>query len=249
MAHSGELMKRITAILLTLVLLLPAFAQAQTDVVAQAKQDLVSRGVSIDGACGALRITNLVAWRLRPQYGLLHKAGGNRAILKADGSCLTGEQSNDPEGYATDYVIDRATGYGFDLLGDGGGANNPQWAGPENAPDMVSRNWSNYREPVDPAGYYGALPVPTPVPPPVVVPPAPIPSVDLTPILTQQAIDHAAEMALLQELRTQMTVLKGEVEDFQAQVRSKYVAVMDSPIVRYGLAAVTGWLLTKAASK
>lgn len=93
------------------------------------------------------------------------------------------------------------------------------------------------------------VPTPTPVPVPVPLPPAPLPTTDLSPILTQQAINHAAEMAILQEIRTQLGLLKTESEEFQSQVRSKYVSIMDSPIVRYGLAVVSGWLVTRAVNK
>lgn len=162
-------MKR-TLLSVFLVLLAAAPLAAQTpDVVANVKRELQQAGVDLSGPCGALRITNAVAFRAH--YALLHKAGGFRAILKEDGSCLTGEQSSDPEGFATDYIIDPKTGFGYDLLGDGGGANNPQWAGPENAPDMVARNWQNLREPFDPAAYLKTTPAApaAPVPPTTVV--------------------------------------------------------------------------------
>lgn len=125
-------------------------------------------------------------------------------------------------------------------------------------PDSVMERSNVVTFPATDNGHYSfSANPPVVTPPPVVVPPSPtptpvpvpLPSTDLTPVLTQQAIDHAAEMAILQELRTQLGMLKSEVEDFQGQVRSKYVAVMDSPIVRYGLAAISGWLITKAATK
>jgi hypothetical protein len=135
------------------------------DIVAKAKADLDARGVDLKGACGALKITNLVAWRLRPQYALLQKGGGNRAALLPDGSCLTGEQTGQP-GYATDYLIDTQHGFvGYDCLGDGGGANAPQWAGPETDPGLVARNRQNARPPIDPSGYYATADPPPPLPP------------------------------------------------------------------------------------
>lgn len=93
------------------------------------------------------------------------------------------------------------------------------------------------------------VPVPTPVPIPTPVPtpqptPAPIPSTDLTPILTQQAINHASEMALLDELRTQVAMARQDIADFRAAVKSRWVAVVDSPIVKYGLAAIAGFIAT-----
>lgn len=237
----------LTTLTLLTVLLGAQRLHAQASVVAEAKSDLQARGVDLSGACGALKITNLVAYRLSPRFGLLHKAGGNRAILQVDGSCLTGEQSNDPEGYATDYLIDRATGFGYDLLTDGGGNNGPQWAGPENAPDMVSRNWNNYREPVDPAGYLaggptgpntggntgnpGQPPVVPSNPPPVIV----LPSTDLSPVLNQQAIDHA----LLLNIQAQVEASRREVADFREAVRSKW-GLVTKFAAKYILPAVAG---------
>ena len=87
--------------------------------------------------------------------------------------------------------------------------------------------------------------VPTPIPVPTPVPtPQPILSVDLTPILTQQMVDHAAEMAILQELRTQVALARQDIAEFRAAVRSRWVAIMDSPIVKYGLAAIAGFIAT-----
>lgn len=166
----------------------PAAAQDAGDV-ARAKADLQAHGVSVAGACGAAKLTNLVVWRLRPAYGLLFKQGGNRAVLRADGSCLSGDESSEG-GYATDYVIQRSTGGGFDLLGDGGGANNPQWAGPENDPATIARNFQNFREPIDPRGYYAEF-TPTPAPTPAPLPPAPLPTLDLSAVYAQFAILNA----------------------------------------------------------
>lgn len=128
-----------------------AYANAQdgnTAAVAKAKADLQAQGVDLSGPCGAFRITNLVAWRFRPSYGHLIKQGGNRAIIRTDGTCVSGDVAPGP-GYATDYIIDRATGFGWDVLGDGGGANTPQFAGPENGADIVARNRANFEEPFE----------------------------------------------------------------------------------------------------
>lgn len=127
------------------------------DVVQAVKAELEAAGVSLSGACGAFRLTNRVA--LRVGFKLLRKAGGNRAIPQSDGSCLDGDHGSGP-GYATDYLIDPVTFYGYDILGDGGGANNPQWGEPETDPDMVKRNRENFAEPV-------AESTPQPSPPPV----------------------------------------------------------------------------------
>ena len=188
-------------IALALLVSLAAPAAAQVSVVVAAKAELVARGLVLTGPCGAIQITNLVAWRLG--FGLLQKGGGNRAVLKADGSCLSGDQTADPEGFATDYLIDRTTFVGFDILGDGGGANAPQWAGPETDAAMVARNRQHVRAPINPEGYFPTAPVVTlpPVdPPPAVVPP---PSDDLGLVLAAlRAID--ARLAAL-EARTPPT--------------------------------------------
>jgi hypothetical protein len=158
---------RVLGSAITILMLLlrpsPTWAQADhTDVVRQAVADLSAAHVDMSGACGAVKILDLVAFRLRPQYALLHKAGGSRAVLKADGSCLTGDQTSDPEGFATDYLIDKSTGFGYDILGDGGGANSPQFDGPETDPGLVARNQQNMREPFDPSTFFTpAIPLPT----------------------------------------------------------------------------------------
>ena len=148
-----------------------ARAQGSLEVVQKAKADLQAQGVDLSGPCGAFRITNLVAWRLRPAYGFLVKKGGNRAIVRADGSCVNGDNPGD--GYATDYLINRTTFFGYDILGDGGGANVPQdFNTPETDPDMVNRNRANFAEPFD----WGIVVGPHDPPPP---PPA---TVDLGPV-------------------------------------------------------------------
>lgn len=74
------------------------------------KVRLQSEGASLDGPCGAWRITNEVAWALRNEgAGLLDKPGGNNC-----------------RGYATDIVC-YSDGTKVDILGDGGGANQPTW--------------------------------------------------------------------------------------------------------------------------
>jgi len=97
---------------------------------------------------------------------------------------------------------------------------------------------------------FGSAPVPVPTPTPVPVPvptpvPVPLPSTDLgMQILTQQAIDHAAVMAHIEELKTQLALTRQDIADFRAAVRSKWVAVVDSPIFKYTLAAITGFVVT-----
>jgi hypothetical protein len=131
------------------------------DDVQKAKSDLAAAGIDTSGP-NAIRITNLVAFRLG--YGLLAKEGGSRAVLHPDGSpCRWGDEVREP-GFAVDYIIDPRTRFGFDILGDGGGANNPQWP---NAPetDFVDRNTRWYHDPINPATYM-AVPPPAPLPPP-----------------------------------------------------------------------------------
>jgi len=152
------------AALLALLLAAPAAAQpvGNQQVVATAIADLTRIHADLTGACGAFRITALVAWRLRPSYGFLVKKGGNRAIVRPDGSCVNGDNPGD--GYATDYLIDRVTGFGFDILSDGGSGNGPQWGEPETAADMVARNRANFGEPFE---WNGTGPDVPPTDPPV----------------------------------------------------------------------------------
>lgn len=96
--------------------------------VAAVKTQLISEGVDISGACGAFQITKRVAWGLKDSgAGLLSKPSGNNC-----------------EGYATDIVIYQ-DGRAFDILGDGGGANIPNWQSTD--VDDPSGRW---RPPVQP---------------------------------------------------------------------------------------------------
>ena len=164
------------------------------DDVQKAKADLEAAGIDISGA-NAIRITNLVAFRLG--YGLLAKEGGSRAVLHPDGSlCRWGDEVGEP-GFAVDYIIDPRTRFGFDILGDGGGANNPQWP---NAPetDFVDRNTRWYHNPINPASYM-ASPPPPPSPQPDL---APVTVDDEVKKLLKQINDNVqANTAELQSLR------------------------------------------------
>jgi hypothetical protein len=116
---------------------------AQVEVVSAVKNDLVARGVSLVGPCGAFEITKRVAWVLKAQgIGLLSKPQGNNC-----------------QGYSVDFLT-RQDGSGLDILGDGGGDNTPTWHDAE-PPGALSGRW---REPFDPGD--GAIVVP-----PVVTPP------------------------------------------------------------------------------
>lgn len=101
-------------------------------------------------------------------------------------------------------------------------------------------------------------PVPVPIPPapqPVPVPPAPqpqpvpapapLPATDLTSfMLTQQAVNQAALMAQFAELKNQLSLVDQHITDFREAVKSKWLTVVNNPIFKYGLAAVTGFLAT-----
>jgi hypothetical protein len=192
--------------LMCLAFAAPARAQGNhADIVESIKSDLVRKGVDLSGACGAFQITERVAWVLHDQgYKFLKKSGGNRAVPQADGSCLDGDHTSAP-GFATDYLISTKEGFvGYDLLGDGGGANNSQWIGPESDAEMVARNLKNFGEPFNP-GDTPSLPPSVPPSNPPSVPPSP--GVDVQPLkdaisaLTLQVADLQSKLAaLVQEM-------------------------------------------------
>jgi hypothetical protein len=134
----------------SLFLMLPTLCYAQhpdhTALVAMVKQQLVSQGEDLSGACGGFKITKRVAWALRNEgAGLLSKPSGNNC-----------------DAYSVDYIF-YPDGLGYDILGDAGGANTPSWGGP----DAIDA--SRYRPAVDPGTGDPAPPtVPVPTPPPTV---------------------------------------------------------------------------------
>jgi hypothetical protein len=88
----------------------PMTPQPTADYVSYVKSTLLAQGKNLSGPCGAFEITKNVAWGLRGSgYGLLSKPDGNNC-----------------QAYAVDIVM-LADGRGWDVLGDGGGANTPQW--------------------------------------------------------------------------------------------------------------------------
>lgn len=127
---------------------------AQSDVQA-VKDQLTAQGKDLSGSCGAFEITKRVAWNLRAQgLGLLRKTSGNNC-----------------GGFSVDGVM-KKDGSAWDILGDGGGANNPQW----NAIDPVDPAlWTAPTDPQDTTIPAPPAPTPTPAPPPV----------DLGPVLAQ----------------------------------------------------------------
>jgi hypothetical protein len=82
--------------------------------IGRVKSWLLSLGLDLSGPCGAFSIVQNAAWYLRPSnptVGLLDKPGGNNC-----------------RGYATDIIMfSDMNGQIIDCLGDGGGANIPQW--------------------------------------------------------------------------------------------------------------------------
>lgn len=114
-----------------------------TDIVREVKADLEARGFSLAGACGAFQITKRVAWRLRAEgVGLLSKPSGENCT-----------------GYAVGFIV-YPNAAGYDILGDAGGDNGPQWSGPDLDPGLIGR----WREPVDPGDAPAQAPPPTPEP-------------------------------------------------------------------------------------
>lgn len=114
------------------------------ELVAQIKTDLQARGVNLLGPCGAFEITKRVAWALRAQgYGLIAKGGNN---------C---------QGFAVGAVI-LPTGLHFDILGDDGASNTPQWnrVNLDNGEPYLRPD--DYRLAIDPGD---ALPPDAPAPP------------------------------------------------------------------------------------
>lgn len=128
------------------------------------KNELLAAGRDLSGPCGAFAITKRVAWALHGTgAGLLAKPSGNNC-----------------DGYATDIVC-YPDGRIRDILGDGGGANTPQW--PEGELEVVDP--ARYRFAIDPGD------APTPVPPPVPTPVPPPPGGDLGMLLARlEAIDQ-----------------------------------------------------------
>lgn len=120
----------------------------QAAVVLRVKVALESRGVNLNGPCGAFEITKRVAWELRAQgAGLLQKSTGNNCA-----------------GYAIDIIAFQDGSY-VDVLVDGGNANTPAWN--VKADKVDAARW---RAAFDPGDAPPAPPPPAPgtgTPPPV----------------------------------------------------------------------------------
>jgi hypothetical protein len=84
--------------------------------VAAAKATLIGLGEDLTGPCGGFKITRLAAQNIQAldnTVGLLHKDSGNFCAYAGDS-------------YSVD-IICFIDGAQYDCLGDGGGANDPQW--------------------------------------------------------------------------------------------------------------------------
>lgn len=99
--------------------------------IGRVKAWLQSQGHDLSGPCGAFDIVSTAVWYLRGPYptcGLLDKPGGNQC-----------------KGYAVDIIMfSDMGGQIIDVLGDGGGANTPQWG----VSDTVDPG--RWRPPVEP---------------------------------------------------------------------------------------------------
>jgi len=238
---------------LVVALAAPAAAQGVDDVT-RAKAQLEAAGVSVATPCGVTMLTNLVAWNLRgvgqPAFGLLHKEIGHRAVLKADGSCIDGDVTRDPDGVATDYIIERASGDGWDILTSWLA---PSWQGPETV--FTARNWADFRDPLDPAPYLrGAPPAPATIPPAAAPPSAPpivvlpsAPACDLSGLQLQIGQLAAGFTEHARATGDGLASINQNVTDGRNEARPaiqalKTVATWTS---KYVLPAVGGWLAAK----
>jgi hypothetical protein len=254
------------AIALLVMMGAAAPAAAQVELVQQAIVDVT--GTTTTGHtttadwCDVVKVTNLVAWRLWTNhgapapFGLLEKAGGTRAVLKADGSCVDGDHSTDPAGFALDYLIERASGAGRDIVTSWGAA---QWPSAQET-TMQDRNWRYFAEPVDPAPYLISTHIPQVIPPntappapPIVVVPAASSGVEG--ILFAKVEQLAARVEQLYALEAEQSRADGEahasiaqnVTDGRNEARPaiETVKAIGSFVVKYVAPAVGGWLTAR----
>lgn len=230
------LLDRIAAAIPILVLSTSVSAQDHTATVREVIDRLKAQGVDLSGACGALRITNAVALEL-PGFKLLRKQGGWRAIPQPNGGCLDGDHASGP-GYATDYLIAVNEGFvGYDLLGDGGGANTPQWSGPENGADVIVRNAQNAADP------FGMAPPPPPPPPP-----PPSPGADYTTLL-QRILD--SQDRLLEAQQDLLVITKDTNAHVVAMDRTltQTLGSVSKFLAKYVAPAIGGYVMAKQMTK
>ena len=186
--------------------------------------------------CPAGHIRNPQVSPLDHDYMVRAFTASFRGLFGRDPSMQPGSGKDDGE-----YYIGAANHYG--VYGD----------------DQCHAGWSGYWESwlqtghgdlglaQTPAKFLPFMPTPPPAPPvvvpPVVTPPPPVivmPSTDLSPVLNQQAIDHA----VLMQLQAELAATRKDIAEFREAVRSKWSAIVNNPVFKYGLAAITGFLVT-----
>lgn len=220
-------MKKIAVCVLLALLPIPAWAQ-DAGAVAQVKSELQARGIDLSGPCGAFEITKRVAWRLKASgAGYLSKPGGNNC-----------------QGFSTDYVV-FLNGPAVDILGDGGGANNPQWS-VDNDPALIAR----WVAPVNP----DPVVVPPLIPGPIATVPAPLPSIDLSGVYAQFSILNAKVDELIRANGDAHAAIHQNISDGRAenrtffeQVRTQWKAIVGKALVYGGpiIAAIFAGRATK----
>jgi hypothetical protein len=228
-------MGRKLLILAFLLIAGPAWAQAEREIVASAKADLVARGVDLSGECGAFQITRLAAWRLRAiGAGLLAKTSGAQC-----------------QGFAVD-VVAFPDGRTFDVLIDGGQANGPDWRQHLPHDPAVASRW---RAAVDPGidSQPGGG---------VVVQPQPVLSVDLSRVYRElEAIRGDQQNLYAQAERTYSDlVVKWEAQrqaiaavdarlDQHDREPGWFTTVFGNRYVQIGLAAVSAFVTREMTAK
>jgi hypothetical protein len=219
-------------VLALLLLAAPASAQDFADrygvtVVTDVKADLVRRGISLSGPCGAFQITGRVAWQLRDRgLGLVGKTPAQ------NGCTIDGQR------YSVDAVVDRG-GNVFDILINSETDNAPAW-------QFVGVDTNHtWRAPVDldPAP---AIPDPVyPVYPPTPAP-APLPSVDLTPLLYQMETLNQRLARVPDQLDTLIAKQAADTEAIRADIRAVKNGALEL-VTKYLLPAlgglVAGWVV------
>lgn len=193
-------------VLVGLLVASPLFAQSHPDTVAQAKAELLASGADLSGPCGAFKIVNLAAWKLKAEgAGLLDKPSGNNC-----------------QGFATDIIAYQQGGQTaiFDVLIDGGGANTPTW----NRVDPVA--FDRWRPPLPVLG------TPPPDPPPPSNPPVDLSPI----LSRLDAIEHRLETsevsvrALIKHKDAQQEQI-GLLAQFDETLKAQIVELQARPTV------------------
>lgn len=210
----------------------PVFAQQHQDLVASTKSTLQAQGKDLSGECGALSIVNAVAWQLRGEgAGLLDKPSGSQC-----------------RGFATDIIV-YSDGRVFDVLGDAGGSNTPQWNNLIGANPNDAARW---RPPSDPGLGGGSTAGGGSAQPPVIVQ---APTVDFAPILQAIAQFQAEYRAGFtdfenrdNEKRSMLTALdvKLTAHDNEPSWAKK---VFSNRYVQIALGGLATWITTQQVTK